>query len=186
MLQEQRERADRNRAKAEAEKRQKAEEDRKRKEQQKGQKDHRHQGQESGDSARRGRGFWERSETNGSSEKKQKPKHGGTPVERKLPTSTEGMAAYKHKWDKWVCSLPSQDAMQRCPMPNPVLLKMYLRKQARGSDTEVKENYRQLMRQWHPDKVNQDLGSKLSQNQNTELAIKVTEVAKQVNAAFSK
>lgn len=192
MFREQRECTERkrNRAKAYAEERKKAKEERKQKKQQQGQKEQKeqkgHQEQRSGDSTRRGRGFWERSGANGSGEKKQRPKREGKPDERTLPTSTEGMAAYKHKWDRWVLSLPSQDAMQRCPMPHPILLKMYLRKQAKGSDTEVRENYRQLMRQWHPDKVNQALSASLSQNQKAELAIKVTEVAKQVNDAFSK
>lgn len=99
-------------------------------------------------------------------------------------SAAERMAQYRLKWNVWVQDgLPSS---QPIPLPAPSLFKRYL--QSLYADTPAhsrKKVYRQLMLEWHPDKMSQKLIPVLSASQVAVLMPRFECMSKEINATFA-
>jgi len=136
------------------------------------------------------RKFWQKSgNPNTASDKKcprKTPKPQTSEPRKPKMTVAEGMAQHSRRWDVWAASLPNSI---KAPLPHPKLFTKHmsaLLDHGEFDDNAKKVAYRELMRQWHPDKVHQSIGNLLNRTQQEDLYPKVAEMCKQINAAFGK
>jgi len=122
------------------------------------------------------------------SSKQQRSKHSTRSHKRAVEavramTVDEQMAAWRAEWGQWVDALPSTEMP---PFPKPSAFSAYLQDLNWGTQDSVNKTYRQLMAEWHPDKLRQRLADKLGDAQREVLEARFDEIAKEINSVFDR